>query len=119
MVTDKLITVIEHSPVFSAVKEKLIELGTASKLACETLRSDPIIFEIWPRYVVAKEAFEEYAIDISHVKRSKERLKYMEGYELIKDGGLLLTVLSSLRVPMPKSVQNYIKKCDEYLICPQ
>ncbi len=119
LVTDKLITVIEHSPVFSAVNEKLVELGAASKLACETLRSDPIIFEIWPRYVVAKEAFEEYAIDISHVKRSKERLKYMEGYKLIKDGGLLLTVLSSIRVPIPKSVQNYIKKCDEYLICPQ
>ncbi len=119
LVTDKLITVIEHSPVFSDVKDNLIELGTASKLACETLRTDPIIFEIWPRYVIAKEALEEFAIDISHVKKIKERLKYREEYELIKEGGLLLTVLSSLRVPIPKSVQNYIQKCDEYLICPQ
>jgi hypothetical protein len=119
LVTDKLITVTENSPVFSVVKEKIIELSAASKLACETLRSDPIIFEIWPRFVVAKEAFEEYGIEISHVKRSKERLKYMEGYELIKDGGLLLTMLSSLRVPMPECLQNYIKRCDEYLIWTQ
>jgi len=114
LVTDNVIKVTEHSPVFSAVKDNLIELGTASKLACETLRSDPVIFEIWPRYVIAKEAVEEFSIDISHVKKVKERVKYREGYELIKEGGLLLTVLSSLRVPIPKSVQNYIKKCDEF-----
>jgi hypothetical protein len=114
LVTEKVITVIELSPIFSGVKDKLIELGTASKLACETLRSDPVIFEIWPRYVIAKEALDDFAIDISSVTKIKQRLKYREGHELIKEGGLLLTVLSSLRVPIPQSVQIYIKKCDEY-----
>ncbi len=113
-VIETVISVIEQSPVFSGVQDRLLELGTVSKLACETLRSDPVIFEIWPRYVVAKEAFEEFAIDISSVKKSKQRLKYKEGFELIKQGGSLLMMLSSLRVPMPISIERFIKNCEIY-----
>ncbi len=115
-VTEKLISLIELFPLFVDVKDKILELSTASKLACETLRNDPVIFEIWPRYVIAKEAIEEFTIDLSSVKKAEIRAKYKKGYYLIKEGGSLLTILSSLRVPIPASVKNYIKKCDEYII---
>lgn len=113
-VTEHVIYVVEQSSLFSSVKDHLIELNAAAKLACETLRSDPVIFEVWPRYVVAKEAFDEFTIDISGEKNISRRLNYREGYELIKEGGLLLTVLSSLRVPIPENVQTYLSKCKQY-----
>lgn len=115
-VTEKIISLIELFPLFIDVKDKILELSTASKLACETLRSDPVIFEVWPRYVIAKEAIEEFTIDLYSVKETKMRAKYKDGCDLIKEGGSLLTVLSSLRVPIPASVKNYIQKCDEYII---
>ena len=114
LVTDKIISLVEQSPIFTDVKDKIIELSIASKLACETLRSDPVIFEIWPRYVIAKEAVEKFTIDLSSIEKTKKRVKYNEGYELIKEGGLLITTLSSLRVPIPESIKNYIKNCDKY-----
>ncbi len=114
LVIETVTKIIEQSPVFSDVREKLLELGDAAKLSCETLRSDPVIFEIWPRYVVAKEAFEAFTIDISHVKKVKNRLKYREGHELIIEGGSMVKILSSIRVPLLDSVQAYIEKCEAY-----
>ncbi|MGB1799488.1 MAG: hypothetical protein ACPHLK_01520 [Gammaproteobacteria bacterium] len=114
-VSDKLISLIELLPLFIDVKDKVLELSTASKLACETLRNDSVIFEVWPRYVIAKEAIEEFTLDLSSEKDATMRAKYKEAYELIKEGGSLMTILSSLRVPIPVSVKNYIKKCDDYI----
>ena len=116
LVTEEILNLIKLSPLFSDAKDKVVELSVASKLACETLRSDPVIFEIWPRYVIAREAVDDYTIDLASVKETEMRIKYKEGYELIKEGGSLVTVLSSLRVPIPDSVKNYVKKCEEYII---
>lgn len=113
-VTETILAVIEQSPLFSSARENLKQLSSASKLACETLRSDPVIFDVWPQYVVAKEAFEAFSIDISSVKKIEQRLKYREGHELILEGGVLLTILSSIRVSMPKSVSDYVGKCQRY-----
>ena len=116
LVTEEILNLIKLSPLFSDAKDKVVELSVASKLACGTLRSDPVIFEIWPRYVIAREAVDDYTIDLASVKETEMRIKYKEGYELIKEGGSLVTVLSSLRVPIPDSVKNYVKKCEEYII---
>lgn len=115
LVTEKIIDLVELSPIFIEAKHKIIELSTASKLACETLRSDPIIFEIWPRYVIAREAIESYTVDLASVEKIDMKIKYKKCCELIKEGGNLLAVLSSLRVPIPKSVKQYIKKCEGYI----
>ena len=112
--TEKLVMVSQQSPLFSVIKDDLIELGEAAKLASETLRSDPVIFEVWPRYVIAKEAVQAFKIDISHVNDVNLRNRYRKGYGLIKEGAELITILSSLRVPAPKSVQELIDKCDAY-----
>ncbi len=115
-VTEIMLTVIDKSPIFADAKDKTIELSKASKLACETLRSDPVIFEVWPRYVVAKESFEAFKPNIDSIAENGQRLIYKEGYELIREGGSLLTMMSSLRIPIEDSVKSYIDKCKEYSV---
>jgi hypothetical protein len=113
-ITEKLVNIIRQTPVLRGAKAIILELGENAKLACETLRSDPVIFEIWPRYVAAKEALEtnlREAVENSGGTYA-DRLRII--LELIREGGSLLVSLSTVRVPMPKSVSQFMDKCKEY-----
>ena len=114
-VRDNLMPVLNQASMFSSVKEPLLELCQASKLTCETLRSDPIIYEIWPRYVVARENYDSFKLDLSDIKTIEDRIWFREGHDLIREGGELLCTLSSLRVPIPRSVASFIGKCERFV----
>jgi len=105
--------IINQFEVYGDMKEKLSELTDSTKLACETIRSDPVIFDVWPRYIAAKEAYEEYMANLLAGKNSHEDLEFLDAYRLIKEGGALLVKLASLRVPIPNSVQNFNQSCNE------
>jgi len=107
--------VINQLDVFDDMKDKLAELTNSTKLACETIRSDPAIFNVWPRYIAAKEAYEEYMVNMLAGKKSREYLEFLDAYRLIKEGGALLVKLATLRVPLPNSVQNYSQRCNEFV----
>ena len=105
--------IIDQFEMYSDMKDKLAELTDATKLACETIRSDPVIFEVWPCYIAAKEAYEEYMANLLTGKNSREYLAYLDAYRLINEGGVLLVKLATLRVPIPKSVQNFSQNCNQ------
>jgi hypothetical protein len=107
--------VIDQFDVFDDMKDKLAELKDSTKLACETIRSDPAIFDVWPRYIAAKEAYEEYMANLLVGKNRSEYLEYLEAYRLIKEGGALLIKLATLRVPIPNSVQEFSQRCNEFV----
>lgn len=108
-VTGELIRIVEKAKGFENAKPLIVEFAESAKAACETLRSDPIIFEVWPRYVAAKEALEDYTPEPgSDPKREYEVLKIIQGARS------LLVDLSTVRVPMPKSVQDFMDRCDAY-----
>ncbi|MGH8119437.1 MAG: hypothetical protein ACRESK_02355, partial [Gammaproteobacteria bacterium] len=116
-ITNILTTIIDKYPALAEAIPKIRELGEAAKLACETIRSDPVIFEVWPRYVAAREALEDY---VEEYLREHE-LEYGNGngrktiIELIRDGGGLLQRLSTVRVPMPETTNKFIDKCNKLL----
>ncbi len=107
--------IINQFEVYGDMKDKLAELTDSAKLACETIRSDPVIFDVWPRYIAAKEAYEEYMANLLAGKNSHEDLEFLDAYRLIKEGGALLVKLASLRVPIPNSVQNFSQRCNEFV----
>lgn len=114
-ITRKLTDIVEKYQALSEALPKIMELGEAAKLACETIRSDPVIFEVWPRYVAAREALEIYIGEYfsEHEMENGNGLKKV--IELIRDGGRLLKRLSTVRVPMPQSTSKFIEKCDKLL----
>jgi hypothetical protein len=112
-ITSKLTPGIQRYPYLGNAINKIKELSEAAKLACETIRSDPVIFEVWPRYVAAKEDLENYVTEYieAHEMKNSDIPKAIT--ELIREGGELLANLATIRVPMPMSTSRFLKKCDE------
>ncbi len=101
--------------MFDNIKVKLTELAECTKLACETIRSDPAIFDVWPRYIAAKETYEECMLGLAVDKNDNGHLLSLDAYRLIKEGGALLVKLATLRVPIPNSVDDFSERCDEFI----
>ncbi len=101
---------------FDHIKVKLSELAEMTKLACETIRSDPVIFDVWPRYIAAKEKYEDCMLGLSVDDHNNGYLLSLEAYRLIKEGGELLVKLATLRVPIPNSVKDYSQRCNEFVV---
>ena len=114
-ITRKLTGIIKKYPALRDAIPKISELGEAAKLACETIRTDPVIFEVWPRHVAGCEALETYieAYLAEHETENGNGMKKV--IDLIRDGGGLLKRLATVRVPMPMSTNRFIDKCDRLL----
>jgi len=108
--------IVERFELFDDIKNKLTELNVTAKLACETIRTDPAIFDVWPRYIAAKEDYEEYMVQLPIEKNNHEYLQILEAYHLIKEGGTLLIKLATLRVPIPDSVRNFVQRSKEFVV---
>jgi len=114
-VADTVRKVIDQFKLFDDIKNILSEFAETAKLACETIRSDPVIFDIWPRYIAAKEAYEEYMVKLPLDKNDNEYLQSLDAYRLIKEGGTILIKLATLRVPIPNSVQDFRQRCNDFV----
>jgi len=113
-ITDNMIRLVNRIPNFKQAKDRIKELGESAKLACETLRSDPDMFEVWPRFVAAKEGLEDFVPPMPEDPTRKVQDKYWEARQLLDEGGALLVDLATVRVPMPESMNKFLKKCSKY-----
>lgn len=113
-ITDAMTEIIRSSEIFYGLEELLEEFAISSKMSCETLRSDPAIFEVWPRYVAARELFDEFRIIIPNDLADEDRLAAKDKNRLLKEGSELLSRLTNLRVPIPDSVGHFIERCQQY-----
>ncbi len=115
-VKDATRSVICQFTKFDHIKVKLLELTEMTKLACETIRSDPVIFDVWPRYIAAKENYEECMFGLADNKDNNGYSLSLEAYRLIKEGGELLIKLATLRVPIPNSVKDFSQRCNDFVV---
>jgi hypothetical protein len=100
---------------FDHIKLKLSELAKMTKLACETIRNDPVIFEVWPRYIAAKEKYEDCMSGLAVDDHDNGYLLSLDAFRLIKEGGQLLVKLATLRVPIPNSVKDFSQRCNDFV----
>ncbi len=114
-VSNSICTIIENFDAFSGLTDKILELAVMAKMTCETIRNDPVMFDVWPRYIAAKEEYEEGLLDLLIDKNDRKDEQYMEAYRLIKEGGAILIKLATLRVPIPDSVRIFTTQCKEYI----
>lgn len=114
-VEDATRSVICQFTEFDHIKVKLSELTETTKLACETIRNDPVIFEVWPRYIAAKEAYEDCMAGLADDKNDNGYSLSLDAYRLIKEGGELLVKLATLRVPIPNSVKDFSQRCNDFV----
>lgn len=112
-IIDRMLDVFANVEGFEGVLPMLEELREAAKTEVETMRRDEVIYEVWPRYVVAKEAISEFKP--CGLSSHEDRLRYWEdGMRLLHMGKDVISHLSGVRVPMPSTTENYMANCDRY-----
>lgn len=113
-IIDHLIETLRTESDFCSICDDLRHYGQASKLQMETMKSDTAFFSIWPTYIASREKVEGYKppaeLDIEPLRLNR----MVKAKKLIMDGSSLITYLSGARVPMPKSTQLFLEKCDRF-----
>jgi len=116
-ISEAMIGAFKDSHLFPNAQSLIREFAQAAKLKSETLRTDPVIFEVWPTFVVARERL----LQIGSVQRTNESClacwESDEGNRLLKEGADLITYIARARVPMPKSTRFFIDRCIAYSQC--
>lgn len=110
----RLENIFKDDDTFVEIIPGLRRFSDAAKSESETLRRDPLIFKVWPRFVAAGEELEAFEPMSSGSASELRRHEVEAGVGLIKEAKALITYLSSARVPMPKSTWDFLQKCDEY-----
>lgn len=114
-IADMMIEVFEDDEAYADLVEYVREYAAAAKEESETMRSDHVIFTVWPRFVAAGERL----VAFRPQGRAKQgsvlaKLRQAEELRLIRDGRNLISYLSGARVPMPKSTREYIERCEAF-----
>ncbi|MFC1665531.1 hypothetical protein ACFL17_07885 [Pseudomonadota bacterium] len=113
-ITEAIQKSISWHDSFAEIRELFSEFVTAAKLESETLRTDSVIFEVWPRFVVANEKLSHYEQTVPENVTEKTKDLLDQGYRLVQEAQQLLGYLAGARVPMPKSTQALIDSCNKY-----
>ena len=116
-ISEAMIPAFHESSFYPDADRLINQFADAAKLKTETLRTDPVIFEVWPKFVVASEKL----LAIGEIERNNESCvacwEVDEGNQLLKEGANLIAYIARARVPMPKSTQGFIARCQDYLKC--
>lgn len=112
-VVDRMSAVFSKAGGFEGVIPLLEELRDAAKTEVETMRRDEAIYEVWPRYVSAKEAIADFKPECS-IGCEKSLRTLEDGLRLLQKGKDVISYLSGVRVPMPVTTANYMANCDLY-----
>ena len=111
-VAGKLKELFEDVTIFNGLAPLLNELAESSKEASETQRRDPAIIEIWPRFVAAAERAEEYQPVVPEGSPRRTHLLCRRGRELLREGVELIVYLVNKRIPMPRTTEDFINRCE-------
>jgi hypothetical protein len=96
------------------VGPRVDELVEAAKRKCEILRTDPQVFEVWPRFVVARERLCNIQPQLPKIPDAASIQEALDGTRLLREGTDLVTHIVRARVPMPKSTRELLDRCNRY-----
>ena len=97
---------------FRDCKRALDEYIETSKEVCDTAKDDPEHLEIWPRYVASRDTVWGYCRRSSSDTDLCQRMLFEDTYRAMREGIDLASFVAGSRVPMPKSLQNFLDKCE-------
>jgi hypothetical protein len=114
LIEAELLATFGRMSAFSGVEPLIRECVAAAKLKCETLHTDPDIFEAWAALVVAAEKLCAFAPQATRSTSLSGQLRITQGLQLIAMGKELIFHMTRARVPMPKSTQEYLDRLQHY-----
>jgi hypothetical protein len=115
-IADTMIRTFALTPLFQGVEDIIETFAASAKGKCETLRTDPDIFTIWPEFVVAGERLTAFEPQFPLTPTKATFRLAEQGTLLLKEGKVLVTSIARARVPMTKSTDKYLERCASYRI---
>ncbi len=100
--------------MFTGISELISAFAAAARSKCETLRTDPDIFEVWTSFAVSGETLCNFHPRLFSVVGPAEQHWAMEGMKLVRDVRQLIEDITRARVPMPKSARETIERLETY-----
>lgn len=113
-IADVMVDTFGGEATFRGIELHIRELADAAKEKCETLRTDPVIFQVWPAFVVAGERLCRFDPKLPRHASEEQRQRAKQAYTLIHNGVSLVRHIARARVPMPKSTREYIERCHRF-----
>jgi len=113
-IADKIVNTLTYTRLFNAVRQPMKDFAEAAKRKCETLRTDPAIFEVWPSFVVSGERLSDAIPEPLPTSSVSEKRAIEDAVRLIEEAKALITYITRARVPMPKSTAEFFKHCDRF-----
>lgn len=113
-VVDVTSSVLSERPYFLGLEPLLHELGVSAKLEAETMRSDPDMFRIWPRFIAGCEAAHQYKPTINDDLNRDQLSSVQHGIRLLRRGADVISFIAGARVSMPDTLSIFLQMCDHY-----
>jgi hypothetical protein len=110
----ELVDAFEHRPMYAGVRDRIRDFTEAAKLKCETLRTDPEIFEVWTALVVAGERLTTFRPSLSEDASRDQQRDAVDGIALLRQATDLVLSITRARVRMPKSTADFVARCSAF-----
>jgi hypothetical protein len=111
---DTLAATFAGVPMFAGVEPLIASFAAAARVKCETLHTDPEIFDVWSTFVAEGEKLSAFQPLLSQRHSLDDRLRAVQGVQLIAAGKELVSSITRARVPMPKSGREYLERLELY-----
>ena len=92
----------------------ICQYAEAAREECELMKSDPDFFRSWPEFVALGERISQFTPDFPGDHSPLARSELLRGLALIINGKNLLSYMAGVRVPMPKSIEDYFRALDKF-----
>ena len=99
---------------FSGLESLIVDYASAARQAAETMKKDPVIFQVWPKFVSLGEKLDAFKPSPPEGADQMLRMRTAYGRDLVQEGRRLIHYIAGARVPMPESTASYIEKCERY-----
>jgi hypothetical protein len=117
-IANGMVTNFGDIPVFAGIKGIILDFAAAARIKIETLRTDPVIFDVWAEFVTAGERmanFSPVALPADSKRKASIRPHGIsDGLQLLRNGRALMFHIARARTPMPKSTREFIERCEFY-----
>lgn len=113
-IAEVLVAIFQPLPMFRDIDGPARAFADAAKTKAETLRTDPDIFEVWSRFVVAGERLLTFLPARSATWTPQQLQGYDDALVLIHHGRDLVGYITRARTPMPKSLREWIERCEKF-----
>lgn len=114
LIADALVDTLGGEKLYPAIEPRIRELADAAKHKCETLRTDPVIFEVWPVFVVAGERLTRLEPKLPRRPTKEQKRRAKKANRLIGETVTLLGNIARARISMPKSTREFLARCHRF-----